>query len=35
MVTALRRLHSAGRIAPMAIGDECRHASGALRYTEG
>jgi galactose-1-phosphate uridylyltransferase len=34
MVDALLALRSAGRIEPMAIGDECSHRIGALRYTE-
>ena len=35
MVDALLALRSAGRIEPMAIGDECSHRIGALRYAEG
>ncbi len=34
MVDALVGLRSTGRIEPMAIGDECSHRTGALRYTE-
>ncbi len=34
MVDALLGLRSAGRIEPMAIGDECSHRTGALRYAE-
>jgi galactose-1-phosphate uridylyltransferase len=33
MVSALQRLRDEGRIAPLAIGDECDHRLGALRYT--
>ncbi|MCU0302165.1 MAG: DUF4921 family protein [Candidatus Nanopelagicales bacterium] len=32
MVAALQRLRAEGRIAPCAIGDECDHRLGALRY---
>lgn len=32
MVNALQQLRDAGRIGPMAIGDECAHRPGALRY---
>jgi galactose-1-phosphate uridylyltransferase len=32
MVGALRQLREAGRIGVMAIGDECSHRPGALRY---
>jgi galactose-1-phosphate uridylyltransferase len=32
MVDALVGLRAAGRIEPMAIGDECSHRTGALRY---
>jgi galactose-1-phosphate uridylyltransferase len=35
MVTALLGLRSAGRIAPMALGDECSHRTGALGYAAG
>jgi galactose-1-phosphate uridylyltransferase len=34
MVDALVGLRSTGRIEPLAIGDECSHRTGALRYTE-
>jgi galactose-1-phosphate uridylyltransferase len=34
MVDALLGLRSTGRIVPMAIGDECSHRTGALRYAE-
>jgi galactose-1-phosphate uridylyltransferase len=32
MVNALRQLRDAGRIGALAIGDECSHRPGALRY---
>ena len=35
IVDALLALRSAGRIEPMAIGDECSHRTGALHYAEG
>jgi galactose-1-phosphate uridylyltransferase len=35
MVAALRRLRDEGRIAPCAIGDECDHRLGPLRYSRG
>ncbi len=35
MVDALTQLRASGRIAPVAIGDECSHRNGALRYTQG
>ncbi len=34
MVDTLAGLRSAGRIEPMAIGDECSHRTGALRYPQ-
>jgi galactose-1-phosphate uridylyltransferase len=34
MVDALLGLRSTGRIEPMAIGDECSHRTGALRYAQ-
>ena len=34
MVDALVGLRSTGRIEPMAIGDECSHRTGVLRYAE-
>jgi Domain of unknown function (DUF4921) len=34
MVDALVGLRSAGRIEPMAIGDECAHRTGMLRYSD-
>jgi galactose-1-phosphate uridylyltransferase len=34
VVAALEGLRAAGRIEPMAIGDECSHRAGALRYAE-
>lgn len=35
LVAALREARGAGRIAELAIGDECSHRSGALRYAQG
>ncbi len=35
VVSSLRDLSVAGRIAPLAIGDQCRHVPGALGYLAG
>jgi hypothetical protein len=35
MVDALIGLRASGRIGPMAIGDECSHRTGVLRYAAG